>query len=120
MLALTDIFSSALLDAGLFAQPGRVDHFDRADGVAQQGGDGIAGEAGLRAGDHALLAEEAVQQRRFAGVGAADDGEFERLVGRHREPWSGSGRRSAISVMRSDRPSLCSAETARGSPRPRA
>ncbi len=46
--------------------------------------DRIARDAGLRAGDHPLLAEHAVDQGRLAGIGAADDGELERPFGRFR------------------------------------
>ena len=42
--------------------------------------DRIAGDAGLGAGDQPLLLEDAVDQGRFAGVGAADDRELERRV----------------------------------------
>ena len=40
--------------------------------------DGVARDAGLRPGEQALLAEQAVDQRRLAGVGPADHGDADR------------------------------------------
>ncbi len=37
----------------------------------------IAGDAGLRPGDEAVLPEKPVDERGFAGIGATDDGEFQ-------------------------------------------
>ena len=42
-------------------------------------GDRVARDPGLRPGQHPLLAEQAVDQRRFAGIRLADDGDVERL-----------------------------------------
>ncbi len=64
-----------LADARLAPEPRRV---EQADGPATPGevrGHRVAGEAGLGTRDHALLAQQRVDQRRLAGVGAADDGE---------------------------------------------
>ena len=50
-------------------------------------GDGIAGDAGFRAGQQPLLADQRVDQRRLAGIRPADDGDAHRLglvVGRLR------------------------------------
>ncbi|ESY17342.1 hypothetical protein X750_22630 [Mesorhizobium sp. LNJC394B00] len=41
--------------------------------------DGIAGDAGFRAGQKPLLADQRVDQRRLAGIGTADDGDAHRL-----------------------------------------
>ena len=43
--------------------------------------DGVAGDAGLRPGQQPLLAEQAVDQRRLAGIGAADHGNADRAGG---------------------------------------
>ena len=43
--------------------------------------DGVARDAGFRAGEQALLAEQAVDQRGLAGVGPADDRDADRPVG---------------------------------------
>ena len=43
-------------------------------------GDAVARDAGLGAGDEAVVLEDAVDQRRLAGVGAADEGDADRLV----------------------------------------
>ena len=42
-------------------------------------GDRIAGDAGFRSGEQALLADQRVDQGRLAGVGPADDGDPHRL-----------------------------------------
>ena len=41
--------------------------------------DRVAGDAGLGTGEQAVLAEDAVEQRRLAGVGAAEHGDAQRL-----------------------------------------
>ncbi len=46
--------------------------------IVQTHRDRVARQARLGAGDHPLLAEQAVQQRGFAGVWSADDGELQR------------------------------------------
>jgi hypothetical protein len=43
-------------------------------------GDRIAGDAGFGPGQQPIFAEQAVDQRRFAGIGAADNGDPDRLV----------------------------------------
>ena len=67
--------------------------------------------------DHALLAEEAVDERGLADVRAADHGEADRVVVRLAPRPSGSS--STIRSSRSPEPRPCAAETASGSPRPR-
>ena len=70
-----------LLDLGLAAQAGGVDQADLAVVPFPFDGDGVAGDAGFRAGQHAVLADQAVDQGRLASVGATDDGDQDRLVG---------------------------------------
>ena len=41
-------------------------------------GDGVAGKAGFGAGDHPLLAQKRIGERRFSGVGPPRDRELER------------------------------------------
>ncbi len=45
-------------------------------------GDRVAGDAGLGSGEHPLLAQDPVDQRRLAGIGAPDDRDAKRLVAR--------------------------------------
>ena len=51
---------------------------DRAPRHSQSTAIAVAGDAGLGAGQQPLLADQRVDQRRLAGVGAADDGEPQR------------------------------------------
>ena len=63
-----------------FAQAGGVDEFD---GNAAEGdalGDQVARGAGSGGDDGAVALDEAIEERAFAGVGAADDGEGEAVV----------------------------------------
>ena len=65
--------------------PGRVDEPDRPAILpirpAPIERDSVAGDSGFRACQHALFADQAVEQRRFAGIGAPHDGERHRPVG---------------------------------------
>ena len=69
-------------DARAAAQPGGIDQHDRLAAMGGGDGDGVARDAGLGTGEHALLAQQPVDQRRFADIGAADDGDADRPVGR--------------------------------------
>ena len=95
------------------------------------GGDGVAGQAGFGAGDHALLAQKRVGERGFSGVGPPGDGELERPVPAFPAllassfvarpvalPFAQIIQAAATSDMRSEKPRLCSAENASGSPSP--
>ena len=65
-------------NARLAAQTGRIEQAHRPVAPLEVGGDGIAREPRLRPGDHALLAEQRIDQRRLAGVGPADHGHADR------------------------------------------
>ena len=90
--------------------------------------DGVAGDAGLGPGEHAVLAEQPVHQRRLAGVRPPDHGDADRDARRpavtlsfgKRRPVSpvSSGKASRSASNRSTSPSPCSAEMPTGSPRP--
>ncbi len=72
-----------VLHVGPPAHPGSVPQLDR----ARTGGarpheidaDGIARDACFRSGEQTLLAKDAIDQSRLAGVGPADDGDPQRL-----------------------------------------
>ncbi len=66
------------LDLGPPPQPGGVDELHRAAAIVPERGDGVAGGAGLRAGEHAILAEQSVDQGRLADIGPADDRQLQR------------------------------------------
>ena len=76
--ALTDIFSSACSIRARRRSPAVSTSSTPPLGIAQQHRHRIAGQAGLRPGDHPLLAQQAVQQRGFAGIRPADDGQLQR------------------------------------------
>ena len=61
----------------LAPETGGVDQAHCAALPGPRHGDRVAGDAGLGAGQHPLFAEQAVDQRRFAGVGPAEDRELE-------------------------------------------
>ena len=67
-------------DLGLAAQPGGVDEDDPAAVDLEREVDRVAGRAGHLADDHALLAQQPVDERRLADVGAPDDGQADRVV----------------------------------------
>ena len=67
------------LHPGLAAHAGGVEQLDRAAVPVPVDRDGIAGDAGFRAGQQPLLADQRVDQRRLAGIRAADDGDAHRL-----------------------------------------
>ena len=50
----------------------------------QRHGDGVAGDAGLRAGEQAVLSGEPVDQRGLAGIGPSDHGDADRPLRRRR------------------------------------
>ena len=70
-----------LLHPGLATHAGGVDQPDVLAFVFPVDRDGVAGDAGLGAGQHAVLADQAVDQGRLARVGAADNGNTDWLVG---------------------------------------
>ena len=72
-------FLELVLNAGAAAQPGRVEHLQGPAAPFEIDADRVASEAGLGADQQPLLAEDVVQQRRLAGVGAPDDGDRQRL-----------------------------------------
>ena len=59
---------------GFAAQTGRIEEAHLAPRPFEVAGDRVARQPRLGSRDHALLAEEGVDQRRLAGVGAPDDG----------------------------------------------
>ena len=71
-----------LLDPRAAAQAGGIEHAEIAALPVDLDRDGIAGGAGFGAGQQPLLAEQMVDQRRFAGIGAADDGNADRARAR--------------------------------------
>jgi hypothetical protein len=60
---------------------GGVDQCVAAFAEAERDEDAVAGGAGAVEDDHPFLAEDAVDQRRFAGVGPTDDGDLDAFVG---------------------------------------
>ena len=64
-----------LLDARRPPQARGVVQAERSAPPLQLACDGVAGDAGLGAGEHAVLAEQPVHQRRLAGVRPPDDGD---------------------------------------------
>ena len=75
-------FSNFSSTSRALAQPGGVEHLQLAGRCHSRiDADGIAGDARLRAGEQPLLAEDAIDQGRFAGIGPADDGDAQRLCG---------------------------------------
>ena len=64
-----------LAHARLAPEPRRVEQAHRPAAPGEVRGDGVARQARLGPGDHPLLAQQRVDQRRLAGVGPADDGE---------------------------------------------
>ena len=70
-----------LLHAGLAAHAGRVDQPDVTPLIFPVDRDRVAGDAGFRTGQHAILTDQPVDQGRLAGIGATDDGDADRLVG---------------------------------------
>jgi hypothetical protein len=76
--------SEPLLDPCPAAQPRGVDQFHRPPLEGPGDADGVPGEAGFRARQQAFFAEQAVDQRRLAGVGPADHGETQKVRGSFR------------------------------------
>ena len=68
-----------LLDARAAAHAGGVVNAETLAVPVKIDRDGVARDAGFRPGQQALLAEQAIDQRRLAGVGAADDRDADRL-----------------------------------------
>ena len=69
------------LHLGLAAQTGGVDQPDGPIIPGPVDRDGVAGDPGLRAGQHPVLADQAIDQGRFASVRTADDRDGDRFVG---------------------------------------
>ncbi len=87
--------------ARLAAQARRVEQLQLAVAPARREADGIAGKAGLGAGQQPLLAEDAIEQRRLAGVGPAEHGDAQRLRRIDRRPVLVVLRRSALAASSS-------------------
>src|SRR6185312_10865045 len=68
-----------LVDARFPPQPRGVVELERLALPVEIDGNGIARDAGLGARQQPLLADEAVDQRRLAGVRPADDGDADRM-----------------------------------------
>ena len=73
-------FLELVVDLGAFAHAGRVDQFNRPTLPFPGNVDRIARNPRLRPGDQPVLPQHLVDQRRFSGVGAADNGELERPI----------------------------------------
>ena len=71
-----------VVDPAAAAHAGGVDEHDRPVGRLDQRVDGVAGRARHVVHDRAVLADEPVEQRALADVGAADDGDARRRRGR--------------------------------------
>ncbi|MNT57577.1 hypothetical protein D3C72_1949530 [compost metagenome] len=63
------------------ADAGRIDQVDHPAFPFPRYEDAVAGNARLGADQHALLAHHAVDQRRFTGIGPADNGHVEVALG---------------------------------------
>ena len=68
-------------DLGATADTRGIHEADRAILVAPVDMDGVAGDAGIGPRQHAVFADEAIDQSRLAGVRTADDGHLERAIG---------------------------------------
>ena len=68
-----------LIDARAAAQAGGVMQAEFLPVPFEIDGDGVAGRAGLRRSQQPFLADQPVDKRRFAGIGASDDGDADRL-----------------------------------------
>ncbi len=66
------------LDARLATKAGGIEQAERLAAPGPVDGDGVTGDAGFRAGQQPLLAEDTVDQRRLADVRPADDSDAER------------------------------------------
>jgi len=64
-----------VLDLRTAAHPGRVDEQKTTSVALERHQDAVAGSAWLLARDHALLAQQAIDERRLADVRSADDGD---------------------------------------------
>ena len=62
-----------VIDPGAAPHAGGIDEQEIAPVALKRHQDAVARGAGLIAGDHALLADQAIHQRRLADVGPADD-----------------------------------------------
>ena len=67
---------------GATPEPRCVDQADGSPLVRPGDGDGVPGNAGFGPGQHALLAQELIDQRGLTHVGATDNGELQAVVGR--------------------------------------
>ncbi len=72
-------FSTPGIDLAALADAGGIDQGDRYIFKGHAGVDGVAGGARDGADDGALLAQQAVEQAGFAGIGLADDGNLDRV-----------------------------------------
>ena len=111
------IFLDRVVDLRLAAHTGGVDEQILAEFVFKIAVDGVARRARNVGDDHALLAENAVEQARLADVRLADDGDLDDilvvfLAVRRR------GKCSTHASSRSPVPWPWTAETSIGSPRP--
>lgn len=79
MVSATDSFSSFSCTR-LATHAGRIDQADVLALELPVDRDGVAGDARFRSGQQAVVADQTVDQGRFARVGAADHGDADRLV----------------------------------------
>ena len=66
-------------DAHLAPQACRIEDADSVTFVDDVARHAVARQSGLGAGDHAVFAQQRIDERRLAGVGTADDGDADRL-----------------------------------------
>ncbi len=106
------------------AQPGGVDQRVGASAALEVEVDRVARRARLVEGDHPLLAEQRVDQRRLADVGPPDDRHLDArgtVAGRRALPraaGAGAGTQASACSNMSRTPSPCAAEIASGAPSP--
>ena len=129
------VLLGAAVGLGRPAEPGRVDEAHRPVGRLDHRVDGVAGGARHVVDDGALLAQEAVEERRLPDVRPADDGDARRArvtvtsgavlpagsrSASSSSSGSGTGSSPTTSSSRSPVPRPCSELTGKGSPNPRA
>src|SRR5437868_3518716 len=107
------------LDARLAAQSGGVDEPDRTALPRPIDGDRIAGDPGLGAGQHSLLADHSVDQGGFSDIRPPDDCELQWFAGSARLSFRGPGKwlqtfvelAQTLAVLRRDRHRIAETET---------
>jgi hypothetical protein len=106
----------ALTVAALAPHPRRVDEHERPLVALEDGVDRVARRAGRLGDDHALAAEDRVQQRRLADVRPAEDRDADRRLGDLLTPLPRQLRDDLVEQVAV--PCPCSAESGIGSPSP--